>query len=149
VSPPEAPAQPEGLGLWITLPYSEYGPGAPIKVMCTFRNRGSGPLVLLLPMKAEAAVQAEGKILRYAPEASPEGDPPRTVTLNPGEQCAWAFTVRTGRRDLLPGDYPMTVTAVLAVPPGGSKGEGPKPREGSLRSNEVLLRIRYKVLWVG
>ena len=63
----------DGLSLHVTLPYSEYGPGAPIKVMATFRNRGPGALALSFPVQAEATIRAEGKSRTYFPkdEAGP------------------------------------------------------------------------------
>ena len=149
----DAASQIGGLRLHVTLPYSEYGPGAPIRVMATFRNQGGETLVLALPPKAEASVRAEGKVLAYAPRAD-EGPPAREemlreVTLAPGECVLWAFTIQPGRRDLLPGDYPLAVCAVLAPAPAGGGAPGAKRVAGALRSNEVPLKIRYNVLWVG
>ena len=143
----------DGLSLHVTLPYSEYGPGAPIKVMATFRNRGPGALALPFPVKAEAAVRAEGQTRTYVPKAeaglAPLRDALRTVVLSPGESFAWSFTIQPGRRDLLPGDYPLVVCASFSPPPPDGGGAGARCVGGTLLSNEVVLRVRYKVLWVG
>ncbi len=138
---PKAVPELAGLRLRVTLPQSHYGPGEPIQVYCTLSNTGAKgiPLPADLTFTAVMTEAGEERVFPQGPCDPPRTPAPMPPSLAPGQRLVRCLSVRPGRRDLLPGEFPFRVYLVLS-------GEGgPK---GTLASEAVLLRIRYNVFWV-
>lgn len=138
---PDAVPSLHGLRLRVTLPQSHYGPGEAIQVYCTLTNGGAAgvPLPPALAFTAVMTEAGEEKVFPQEPCAGIRTPGPVPRFLAPGEHLVRCLTVRPGRRDLLPGEFPFRVYLSLA----GKGGQ-----EGTLASDAVPLRVRYKVFWV-
>ncbi len=138
----------EGLFIHATLPYADYGPGHPVRVYITFLNGGKRTLVIARRAKLIVEVKVDGKwrLFPQREKGASLGSADRNafVTLAPGSRYVRVVTLRPGRRDLLPGDYPLR--ALCFFKRGGKTPRG--ALSGTIVSKPATLSIRFKVIMV-
>ena len=137
-----------GLMLHATLPYDHYGPRDQISIYLTFYN--SSRTAVKFPKDAPLLVEVaeRKKLLSFTPREAPLKDTGETantnIVLQPGETFLRRVVLEWKKNSFLPGEHDMRIYCLL----DGTGAAGKKSDKAVLKSNTVVLNIKYEVIMV-